>query len=269
MPKIVTQNNQSGSNLTENLLGSAELLGDALSFVPGLSVVGSVGSAIAGTGKDLVKFANGKQSGATTLSNIGGHALWGIAGAIPGVKSLKWVRKGQDLLKVADKANTTTKTVGKTVGKFAGRTAAAGAFTYGLPGIEQHMRENNSNGDVFKSVVGGAGNGFILMRNDFRSLANGNIAGAGSRLGSVFLLPHSYINRRKVTSKVTSQTKKNTKKSKPDTQVLRLEKKTSINGPGFNMTTTGTTTHPNTKFKKKFGGKLNYLNNLRKNENNT
>lgn len=260
MPKIVTQNNQSDSNLTENLLGSAELLGDALSFVPVLSVAGSVGSAVAGTGKDLVKFANGKQSGATTLSNIGGHALWGIAGAIPGVKSLKWIRKGQDLLKVADKANTAT----KTAGKFAGRTAAAGAFTYGLPGIEQHMRENNSDGDVFKSVVGGAGNGFVLMGNDFRSLANGNIAGAGSRLGSVFLLPHSYINRRKVTSKVTSQTKKNTKKSKPDTQVLMLEKKTSINGPGFNMTTTGTTTHPNTKFKKKFGGKLNYLNNLRK-----
>lgn len=300
MPKIITskkeeqKKNTSTTDAIENALGDLEVLGDVVSFVPGLSAIGSVGSALAGTAKDITKLANGKQSGLTTLSNIGGHALWGLVGIIPGGKALKYIGKGKNILKVGNKSakaieatETATKgtkskffkdlykttaqsseTGAKTLGRFTGRSAVAGTFTYGIPGIEQSIAENDydySNGEWIVPTIGiiknGALNGWNAMTEDVGRLMEGDVGGAGARLGSVFLLPHAYVNRKILPSKAKSNSSSKSKSNSKN--ISLLERKTTINGPGFTSTTTGKVEKPATKFKKKFGGKLKHLNDLR------
>lgn len=299
MPKIIIskkeeqKRNTSTTDAIENALGDLEVFGDVVSFVPGLSAIGSVGSALAGTAKDITKLANGKQSGLTTLSNIGGHALWGLVGIIPGGKALKYIGKGKNVLKVGNKSakaveatETATKgikskledlykttvqsseTSAKTLGRFAGRSAVAGAFTYGIPGIEQSIAENDydySNGEWIVPTIGiiknGALNGWNGMTEDIGRLMEGDVGGAGARLGSVFLLPHAYVNRKILPSKAKNNSSSKSKGNSKN--ISLLERKTTINGPGFTSTTTGKVEKPATKFKKKFGGKLNNLKNLR------
>ena len=157
----------------------------------------------------------------------------------------------------------------KSVALGVGRTATSGALTYGLPGMEQYIKENSDSeftpGSAFRAIGSGAiGNGFNLLGQDIKNAPSD--WGAASRLAGVFIQPHSKIGRnagagiksmkRTPKAKVTPTPKQQPPKPQPKL----LEAKTTVEGRGFTATTTGKVQKPTTKFKKNLrGGKLEII----------
>lgn len=155
----------------------------------------------------------------------------------------------------------------KSVALGVGRTTTSGALTYGLPGMEQYIKENSDSeftpGSAFRAIGSGAiGNGFNLLGQDIKNAPSD--WGAASRLAGVFIQPHSKVGRNAgagiKSMKKTPKAKVAPKQQPPKPQPKLLEAKTIVEGKGFTATTTGKVQKPTTKFKKNLrGGKLEII----------
>lgn len=157
----------------------------------------------------------------------------------------------------------------KSVALGIGRTTTSGALTYGLPGMEQYIKENSDSeftpGSAFRAIGSGAiGNGFSLLGQDIKNAPSD--WGAASRLAGVFIQPHSKVGRnagagiKSMKKAPKAKVTPTPKQQPPKPQPKLLEAKTTVEGRGFTATTTGKVQKPTTKFKKNLrGGKLEII----------
>lgn len=259
MPIVHNTNQEeynSGLSTLEDVSAALETVSTGAAFLPNpiASIAGNIGASASGIVKDAARYFNNKQSGLTTLANISNHIGWGLLGIIPYSRALKGVR-------TVDKSK---KAIAKAVGLGVGRSASAGALTYGLPGVEQHIREEGS--FTPRGVAQGLfGNGLTLLGEDILNIPD-NWA-AASRVAGTFILPNTPVGRLapKGVKKVVQNQKKNINSKQPQSENRKmLENKDNIAIPGGTMTTKGEVKSPKTHFKRnKQGGKLNKLKSLR------